>query len=98
MERSVPIMFYPLMGRRSVMVILAPGRNEFVRRRHDADNAFIKLKKRKRIDDPSSFEYWIHRRVVEFHPTLTSKINVKSDSLLKCIKLISLAIEFSLAI
>ncbi len=56
-----------------VMVILAVKRNEFVRRRHTAGNRFIKLTKLKGIDDQNSFEYWIHRRVVEFHPTLMSK-------------------------
>lgn len=64
---------WPFLDGQTVMVILAVKRNEFVRRRHGADNRFIKLTKLKGIDDPNSFEYWIHRRVVEFHPTLTSK-------------------------
>ncbi len=57
----------------TVMVIIAVKRNEFVRRRHLVGDRFIKLTKLKGIEDPSSFEYWIHRRVVEFHPTLMSK-------------------------
>ena len=64
---------WPFLQGQTVMVILAVKRNEFVRRRHAADNRFIKLTKLKGIDDPNSFEYWIHRRVVEFHPTLTAK-------------------------
>lgn len=64
---------WPFLKGQNVMVILAVKRNAFVRRRHAADNRFIKITKRKGIDDPNSFEYWIHRRVVEFHPTLMSK-------------------------
>lgn len=64
---------WPYLEGQTVMVILAVKKNEFVRRRHAPDGAFIKLTKLKGIDDPKSFEYWINRRVVEFHPTLTTK-------------------------
>lgn len=57
----------------TVMVILGIKRNQFIRRRHGPDGRFIKLTKLKGADDPQSFEYWILRRTIEFHPTLTSK-------------------------
>ena len=57
----------------TVMVILAIKKNTFILRRHAGDNSLIRLTKLKGIDDPNSFEYWINRRVVEFHPTLMSK-------------------------
>src|SRR5690606_33329168 len=64
---------WPYLKDQSVMVILATGKNEFVRRRNSPSNGFIKLTSLKGFNDPSSFEYWIHRRAVEFHPTLMSK-------------------------
>ena len=64
---------WPFLQGQTVMVILATKQNEFVRRRHGSRGSFIKLTKLKGIDDPKSFEYWIHRRAIEFHPTLTSK-------------------------
>ena len=64
---------WPFLQGQTVMIILAPKRNEFVRRRHLKGKSFIKLTKLKGMDDPQSFEYWINRRVIEFHPTLITK-------------------------
>jgi len=64
---------WPFLRNQFVMVIFAPSKNKFVRRRNGPDGEYIKLTKLKGVDDPSSFEYWIKRRVIEFHPTLMSK-------------------------
>jgi len=64
---------WPFLKGQNVMVIIAAGKNNFVRRRNGPDGKYIKLTKLKGADDPRSFEYWIKRRVVEFHPTLMNK-------------------------
>lgn len=64
---------WPFLEGQTVMIILAPRKNETVLRRKGEDGAYIKLTKIKGIDDPHSYEYWIHRRVIEFHPVLTKK-------------------------
>lgn len=64
---------WPFLKNQFVMVIFAPSKNKFVRRRNGPDGEYIKLTKLKGVDDPSSFEYWIKRRVIEFHPTLMTK-------------------------
>lgn len=64
---------WPFLKGQTVMVIMATKKNKFVRMRHGPDGSFIKLTKLEGIDDPRSFEYWINRRIVEFHPTLTTK-------------------------
>jgi DNA primase len=61
---------WPFLKGQTVMVVLGIKRNEFIRRRHGPAEEFIKLKKIDGIEDPSSFEYWIYRRTIEFHPTL----------------------------
>jgi hypothetical protein len=66
---------WPYLKGQTVLVILAPSKNRFVlRRKRPSDDRHIKLTKLKGIDDESSFEYWIHRRAVEFHPVLTGKM------------------------
>jgi len=64
---------WPFLKNQTVMVIFAPSKNVFIRRRKGPDGRYIRLTKRKGIDDPHSFEYWINRRVIEFHPVLMSK-------------------------
>jgi len=64
---------WPYLKNQTVMVILAPKKNEFVLRRKGPDGKYIKLTKLEGIDDLRSFEYWINRRVIEFHPVITGK-------------------------
>lgn len=64
---------WPFLEGQTVSIIFAPKRNKFIRRRKDPDGKYIKLTKLKGIDDPRSFEYWINRRVIEFHVVLTTK-------------------------
>ena len=64
---------WPFLQGQTVMAIMATKKNTFVRMRHGPSGKFIKLTKLEGIDDPQSFEYWINRRIVEFHPTLTTK-------------------------
>jgi len=64
---------WPFLKGQTVMVVFAPKRNIFVRRRNGPDGKHIKLTKLEGIDDPKSYEYWINRRVIEFHPVLTTK-------------------------
>lgn len=64
---------WPFLKDQTVMVIFAPKKNTFVRRRKGPDEKYIKLTKLRGLDDPSSFEYWICRRTIEFHPVLTKK-------------------------
>ena len=66
---------WPYLKGQTVIVILAPSKNNFVlRRKRPSDDKHIKLTKLKGIDDERSFEYWIHRRAIEFHPVLTGKM------------------------
>lgn len=66
---------WPYLKGQTVIVILAPSKNSFVlRRKRPSDDKHIKLTKLKGIDDERSFEYWIHRRAIEFHPVLTGKM------------------------
>lgn len=64
---------WPYLKGQTVMVILGVGKNDFVLRRKGPDGKYIKLTKLKGIDDPSSYEYWINRRVIEFHPVISGK-------------------------
>jgi hypothetical protein len=61
---------WPFLEGQTVMVMIAPKQNDFVLRRKGPDGTYIKLTKLDGIDDPRSFEYWIHRRAIEFHPVL----------------------------
>jgi DNA primase len=63
---------WPFLKGQYVIVVLAPKKNKFVLRRKGPDGKYIKLTKLEGIDDPRSFEYWIHRRAVEFHPVITT--------------------------
>ncbi len=71
--RRVRKKIWPFLKGQTVMVVFAPKKNVFVRRRNGPDGKHIKLTKLDGIDDPSSYEYWVNRRVVEFHPVLTTK-------------------------
>jgi hypothetical protein len=65
---------WPFLEGQTVLVVIAPKKNEFVLiRKRGSDDKYIKLTKLEGIDDERSFEYWINRRVVEFHPVLTGK-------------------------
>ncbi len=65
---------WPFLEGQTVLVVIAPKKNEFVLiRKRGSDEKYIKLTKLDGIDDERSFEYWINRRVVEFHPVLTGK-------------------------
>jgi hypothetical protein len=64
---------WPFLKGQTVMIYLAPRKNKFVLRRKGPDGNYIKLTKLKGIDDPHSYEYWIHRRTIEFHVVLMTK-------------------------
>ena len=65
---------WPFLEGQTILVVMAPKKNEFVLiRKRGSDDKYIKLTKLDGIDDERSFEYWINRRVVEFHPVLTGK-------------------------
>jgi len=61
---------WPYLKGQTVMVYLAPSKNDFVLRRKSSEGDYIRLTKMRGIDNPSSFEYWIYRRAVEFHPVI----------------------------
>ena len=63
-------LIWPYLKGQMMMIILAPKKNTFVLRRKGPDGKYIRLTKLKGIDDPKSFEYWINRRVIEFHPVI----------------------------
>lgn len=66
-ERVGPRLLRSLRGH-DVIVILGMGRNRFVlKRNRDEAKTRIRIERLKGIDDPSSLEYWINRRAVEFH-------------------------------
>lgn len=64
---------WPHLKNQMVMVIIAPSKNRFVRRRKTGSSpeTYIHLTKLDGIEDPKSFEYWINRRTVEFHPVIS---------------------------
>ncbi len=69
---------FPYLKGQTVMVLFAPSKDYFLYKRHvpgpkGAPKKTIKITKRKGIEDPSSYEYWINRRVVEFHRVIGSK-------------------------
>ncbi len=64
---------WPFLEGQTAMVYIAPKKNEFVLRRKGPSGEYIKLTKLKGIDDPHSYEYWINRRVIEFHVVLTKE-------------------------
>ena len=72
--RGVEKKIWPYLEGQTVMVIFAPKKNEFIlRRKRDGDDKYIKLTKRRGIDDQNSLEYWVNRRAIEFHVVLTTK-------------------------
>lgn len=65
---------WPFLEGQTVLVVMAPSKNDFVLlRKRPSDEKYIKLTKLDGIDDDRSFEYWVNRRVIEFHPVLTGK-------------------------
>lgn len=63
---------WPYLKDQMVMVMLAPSKNKFVRRRKTGSpEKYIHLTKLDGIEDPHSFEYWINRRTIEFHPVIS---------------------------
>jgi hypothetical protein len=64
---------WPFLKGQTIMIVFAPAKNVFVRRRNDPSGKHIKMTRLDGIDDPKSYEYWINRRVIEFHPVLTTK-------------------------
>src|SRR5574338_890442 len=67
-EKNIDKIF-PYLKNKDVLVILGVGKNDFVLKRLFKDkNIYINTKYG--INNPHSFEYWINRRVIEFHPTL----------------------------
>ena len=69
--KKVEKKIWPFLKGQTVMVYIGTGRNKSVLRRKGPDGNHIKLTKLKGIEDPSSLEYWTHRRVIEFHPVIT---------------------------
>jgi DNA primase len=66
-ERVGPKLLRSLRGH-DVIVILGMGRNKFVlKRNRDEAKTRIRIEKLKGVEDPTSLEYWINRRAVEFH-------------------------------
>lgn len=66
---------WPFLKNQTVIVYQAPSKNNFIiRRKRDSDDKYIRLNKLYGIDDEGSFEYWIYRRAIEFHPVLTGSM------------------------
>lgn len=73
---------FPHLKNSKVLVILGIGHNQFVLKRNLKDKP-ITITEKYGIDNPHSFEYWINRRVIEFHPVIgkrTNKIWVDIDT------------------
>jgi DNA primase len=69
-KRVGPKLLRTLRGHDAI-VILGMGRNRFVlKRNRDEQGTRIRIDKLSGIDDPTSLEYWINRRAVEFHIAL----------------------------
>lgn len=63
---------WPFLKDQTVLVIMASSKNKFVlMRKRPSDDKYIKLTKLNGVNDDKSFEYWINRRVIEFHPVIT---------------------------
>ena len=60
---------FPSLHNKSVLILIGVGKNKTILKRN-LDNDTIKITKKHGIDDPESFEYWVNRRVIEFHPVL----------------------------
>jgi hypothetical protein len=69
-KRVGPHLLGALKGH-DVIVILGMSKNRFVlKRNRDEAKTRIRIEKLHGIDDPTSLEYWINRRAVEFHIAL----------------------------
>lgn len=66
---------FPYIKDRPLLIILGVGKNKFVLKRNINDQP-ITITKKYGIDDQHSFEYWINRRVIEFHPVINKRTNL----------------------
>jgi len=67
---------FPYLKNRDVIVILGVDTNKFVLKRNVDGGKRIHLTKLEGPDDPNSFEYWVLRRAVEFHPVIGSRTDL----------------------
>lgn len=67
---------FPYLEGRTVMVLFAPKKDFYIYKRHKPKGGLITLTKLEGIDDPNSYEYWVQRRVIEFHTVIGSKTDL----------------------
>lgn len=71
--RKVSKKLFPWLRNRRVMIIFSHNGRQIRRRKHNEinfKNKWIVIKKERGIDDPTSLEYYIYRKAIEFHPTI----------------------------
>lgn len=67
---------FPYIEGKDVVIILGVAKNKFVLKRLGKNKENIHIDKKYGINDPTSVEYWINRRVIEFHPTIGERTNL----------------------
>lgn len=67
---------FPYLENKDVIVILGVAKNKFVLKRLGKNKENIHITKKFGINDPTSVEYWINRRVIEFHPTIKERTDL----------------------
>lgn len=67
---------FPYIEGKDVVIILGVAKNKFVLKRLGKNKENIHIDKKYGLNDPSSVEYWINRRVIEFHPTIGERTNL----------------------
>lgn len=72
-EKNISKIFTYLKNK-NVIIILGVSKNNFVLKRL-VKNKNIHITKKYGINDQHSIEYWINRRVIEFHPIIGTKTN-----------------------
>lgn len=67
---------YPYLENKDVIVILGITKNKFVLKRLGKNKENIHITQKFGLNDPQSLEYWINRRVIEFHPVIKEKTDL----------------------
>lgn len=74
-EKNINKLF-PYLEGKDVVIILGVAKNKFVLKRLGKNKENIHIDKKFGINDPTSIEYWINRRVIEFHPTIKERTDL----------------------
>lgn len=67
---------FPYVSKREVLVYIGVSKNQNVLKRNIKEGVPIVIMTEKGVDDDSSFEYWVYRRVIEFHRVIGERTDL----------------------